>query len=205
MHPTVRQAMRLFSEGKLPSALHECEKVLAADATDKDAWMLLGALRHARQELTEAVRAFDQAILLDAGFAMAASAKAAVLVELGRAAEAEATLRNALILSSEDPALLANLANLAEAAGKSGEAVELYAAALAAKPDFYPALLNLGGLHLRMGRLREALQVNRRLSELYPDSLDALTNFSEALLAGYLYEEAAAVTARIMGIDAASS
>lgn len=81
----------------------------------------------------------------------------------------------------------------AEIAGSLGlpeQALESYAEALALKPDYYDALVNMGDALLRAGRAEEALALCDRALRLRPGDLASLNNRGNALQALKRHAEA---------------
>ncbi len=175
-----------------------CERMIAANPEDARAWMLLGAARHRLGALSEALRAFDKVIALQRSTVNALCAKASVLVDMGQLVEAEEVLASSAKSMPEEPLILANLANVVELSGDHARALNLYSQALSIKADLYPALLNVGVLLLRQGRILDALENNRRLVQFYPGAIDAQLNLAETMMAQFLYEESIALCNRLI-------
>lgn len=96
---------------------------------------------------------------------------AAVMANQGDLDEARALLRQAIASGHEDaaPRAALNLGALLTRDGEIGEALDVYEQALAISPDGQMAamaLVNLGGLHARMGRLEEAFEALTRAAEM---------------------------------------
>ena len=67
-------------------------------------------------------------------------------------------------------------------AGYLSEAFEIYAQALALKPDDQVCLLNMGGARQEQGRFREAIAFYEKILEIDPDDTGALNNLGGALM-----------------------
>lgn len=180
------------------AAIAECNAALVEDPGDVQAWMLLGGACHRQDQLHDALAAFEKVLELRGPSVQTLSARAAVLVDMGRLVEAESTLADAVSAWPNEAVLLTNLANVLELAGKTAEALQQYMRALSLQPDLYPALLNASVLLLRQGHAKDALEINRRLVHFHPQSFDARLNLVETLLAEFLYGEAVAVCDRLI-------
>ena len=98
------------------------------------------------------------------------SALATLYAELGRADDAERSLRRALALEPGRASDWASLSELYEATGRPDEAREALESGLVQQPDA-PALIHARGLaHIRAGRTEEALVDLGRAVELGPGS-----------------------------------
>ncbi|MEO8004344.1 MAG: hypothetical protein ABI771_05530, partial [Betaproteobacteria bacterium] len=73
--------------------------------------------------------------------------------------------------------------------------------ALGITPDYFPALLNCGAALTVLGRFRDAVENNKRLVRLAPQSADAYFNLSEALLGLGESGEALAASERAIELD----
>lgn len=187
-----------FQRGDMANVVLGCERMIAANPEDARAWMLLGAARHRLGALPEALEAFDKVIAVQGSTVNTLCAKASVLVDMGQLIEAEEFLANSAKSMPEEPLILANLANVTELSGDHARALDLYSRALSIKADLFPALLNVGVLLLRQGRILEALDNNRRLVGFHPGSIDAQINLAETMLANFLYEESITLCDRMI-------
>jgi predicted O-linked N-acetylglucosamine transferase (SPINDLY family) len=182
-------ARAALMRGDVVAARATAEQICLAQPESTDAWFLLGAAQHRAGVPDAALAAFERAARLTPGAAAVANARATVLGELGRSAEARAVLEAALShAQSADPQLLVNLAIVLERIGETAAAGARYAEALEAgraarHPAMVPAALNLGALLLRQGRHVEALALHRELVALAPGLADAHFNLAENLLA----------------------
>jgi len=108
-----------------PSDPRETERQLTALRArwplDAEIAYLLGSVRYDRGDLTAAVEAFDAAIAIDPGFALAASSRGGCLAYTGRIDEARSTLEAAVQLSRSATEPLWYLAELDEQQGRCGD------------------------------------------------------------------------------------
>jgi predicted CXXCH cytochrome family protein len=117
---------------------------------------------------------------------------ATVYARLGRAADAEAALRAALVLDPHFVPALVNLADLFRVQGREADAERALAQALQETPDSAEALHALGLLRVRQGRHHEAVALFQRAVQRRPEStrfayvyavaLHSLGNASQAIM-----------------------
>lgn len=116
--------------------------------------------------------------------------EAIAAMDSGDYGAAEDTLRD--WTSDEQAGFLAhyNLGVLADRRSKVEEAKAAYEAALAANPDFAPALVNLVRMHLRQGQSDRALSVADRYIRAKPDNLNHIDARVQVLIHIGRYEDA---------------
>ncbi|HWA12998.1 MAG TPA: tetratricopeptide repeat protein [Burkholderiales bacterium] len=150
---------------------------------DPRAHFLLGAMRDRLGRDESSLQAFSRALDLDAGHVQALSAKAAVLLRLGRAAQARELLEAAVARQPAVSQLWFNLGAVLESLAEWQAALAAYDRVLALPGVPLPARMNRGYVLTRLGRLEEALENNRQLAAIAPASADAHFNLAEVLLA----------------------
>ena len=106
----------------------------------------------------EAIRAYQQVIVLDPSRVDARINLGRLLHETGRFASAERAYREAIELLGHDPVLLYNLGVLLEDTGRKRAAVDAYEAALRGDPRLADCHYNLALLYGELERPREALR-----------------------------------------------
>jgi serine/threonine-protein kinase len=102
------------------------------------------------------------------------------------------TLRKALALAPQDPALLTEAGNLAGARGRSTEALDFMRRAVALDPVNAQARAFLGGTLLFLGHREEARAEYKRVIELNPSAPFAYAGVGQSYLLEGKFEEAAA-------------
>ncbi|EKM61041.1 glycosyltransferase family 41 protein [Phanerochaete carnosa HHB-10118-sp] len=86
-----------------------------------------------------------------------------------------------LQMDPNNPHLLTNLGSLFKDQGNLEEAIQLYAKAIAVKPDFDVALANMGNAIKDVGRGWEALEYYRRAVEINPDLPEAVCGLMNSM------------------------
>ncbi len=175
---------------------HAARALLLLDAVppphDARHAFLRGACAHQLGDLAGAIDSFRTALSRDPAHAQAACALATLLLEDGRAGEAETVLGAVLQNGGTDPQLRFNLAVALEQQEKLSAAEEIYDQLLLQYPRHYAARLNRAGLHVRQGRPEAALRDCRELTEQYPQESTAWLRLGDIAVAGGHYDEAIA-------------
>jgi protein O-GlcNAc transferase len=165
----------LHESGELEKAVVAYRRLLTVQ-DNFDARNNLGMVLQELGRLTEAARAFEQALELRPNSATAYNNLGNVLQEERRFAEAISAFQHALVLDPEYAEAYYNLGNTLEEQGRLTEAVASYQRALLLKPDYASAYTNLGNVLKDQGRLEAAFAAYRRALELEPDSAMAHSN-----------------------------
>jgi predicted O-linked N-acetylglucosamine transferase (SPINDLY family) len=164
------------------------------------AHFLLGALLDRLGRVEEALAAMEQSLAIDADGVQALSARASLLLRLGRAGDAQAHLEAATRRQPANAQLWFNFGAALEASGDFTGALAAYDSALAL-PDAPPeVLMNRGYALARLGRIEEAVENNARLTERLPRNADAHFNLADVLLAARRPQAALAASVRALEI-----
>ena len=141
-----------------------------------------GRMGEAAANLTEALRLMDvQGVGADGMRFAATSNLGRALKNLGRLEEA-AAIFTGLLASGDEWVIHHSLAGTYQALGKQDLAESEYRAVLGKKPDFVPALCDLGLLLAQRRRTEEALALYQRALRISPGSPRARYNLALALL-----------------------
>jgi tetratricopeptide (TPR) repeat protein len=140
--------------------------------------------------INEAIAAYEQLLaaepdLPDSWYNLAWLQRQAGQYELALASYDEALRRG---VRSPEEAHLNRAAILSDHLARAGEAEAELEAALALKPDYAPALLNLGNLHEDQGNRTAAEAAYRRALEVVPDNALALSRLASVSHASKLDE-----------------
>jgi serine/threonine-protein kinase len=135
-------ALEPYYQGE-PSDPAECEKRLAALVVryprDAELAYYLGSLRYDRGRIADAIDAFDRAVGIDPGFALALGARGGCLAYLGRFAEARASLDACESASPIATECLWYKAQLDEQEGKCADEESVVRVWIGRDPDDYYA------------------------------------------------------------------
>lgn len=96
----------------------------------------------------------------------------------------------------QDAAVLYHAGVALEQAGNTPLAAERYTQAVAVKPDFFEALLQLGRIHFRTGPAVDCIATLRKAIALQPHHADALTLLANVFIQQGQFEEGLALTTR---------
>lgn len=136
---------------------------------DAKTWNNLGVALDLLNHFEEAGRAFQEALRLEPGYALAWMNLGSARMNARRFAEAETALQRGLSLRPDDGDAWARLAHCQRMAGHGAAAVETFRAALRYRPLNADLWLDLGLLLSDLARREEARQVQVRLEGLNPE------------------------------------
>ena len=178
------RGMELFSKGKHDAAIKEYEAAIRLDAKLAAAHNNLGSAQFAASRFEEAAAAFRQTSELDAESGQPLFNLALAQIKLGRQKEATEALDAALRRYNS-----AGETHLK--AGRLKEAEEAFRGMLQIDPEYGPALLRLGLVHIDARRYQEAVECLRRVAVREPANATAHELLAEALYGQQNFEEAA--------------
>jgi protein O-GlcNAc transferase len=128
-----------------------------------------------------ALKAYQQAALLNPGFVEAHTNCANVLRKLGRREKATAVCEHIIKHRPDSAEPYFSLGNILKELSQPGDAVEAYRRALALRPDFAEAYTNLGNVLQGEEAFEEAIEAYRQALSLRPDLAEAHANMGAAL------------------------
>jgi tetratricopeptide (TPR) repeat protein len=175
------EALTLLRAGQLQQAGELCDAVLGFDPHQTDALHMGGVIALQRGRFDTAVERLGRLVTQQPGNAPALSDYALALQQVGRLAEAEAALTDALRQRRNFPEAWVNLGNVLAAAGRDSEAADCYAEALQQRPAFPEAHNNLALAQLRLGLPATALLGAQRALTLRPGMIEAQQTMAGAL------------------------
>lgn len=190
--------LRLFHTQRYAEAVPAFTRAVAQNPDALDAWDYLGRSLQLTGQLPAALRAFEKAVALSGGDPDYALSAALLLLELGQADRAVATVRIALSGGNPDQHLVRRFAETLSALGRAPVAAELLGAV--AEPE--PATLAAQGLALsEAGRPAEALAVLQRAEGAEGPSAATQESLSLVYLRGERWSEARASAERAVQLD----
>lgn len=183
------EALAHLKDGRPQAAAALLEAQLRLEPTDTQGWFLLGACRHALNDLPGAAAAFSRSLALDPVNCEAHLAHVSVLRAAGNSRSALAAAQQAVARFPGDARALYAAALCFEDTGQNDDALAHYDRALRAAPEFEDALHNKGLLLARLGRLNEAETNQRRYVAAFPYATRAHCALADVLLALGQFEE----------------
>ena len=117
----LQRAFELFQQGRFEQSEDVMLDVSAQYENNPKYWFLLGATRHQLGKHSAALADIEKSLSLDPAQIQAQSARAQLLFETGRQADALDAYRLALDAAPDDPQLLVNTAIVLEALDEPGE------------------------------------------------------------------------------------
>lgn len=169
----------------------ECRRALQEQPTFAEARYLLAQLLFARGEFTSALRELEQAYQHAPQNPEIARDLATRYEEAGRWTDAYAIWRRLVSTFQNNPEWRWHSATCAERLNLWQEAQADYTELTVTNPQFAPAWVNLGRVHLAQGDYEGALSCFTRAIELNPEDANAFFNAGDALYRLGAYEAAA--------------
>jgi len=126
-----------------------------------------------RGKLEEAVKAFEQGLMIDPDHLQSLNDMGIALHDLGRTEDALAAYRRVLGIDPDYVYSLNNIANALHDHGAEADAMAAYQRALEIDPDFEDAIYNLAVVYQEKGANKKAANLFQRLLRLDPDHATA--------------------------------
>ena len=167
-------AIQFFQARDWPQCIALCRRLLQVNASQVDAWQMLGlALCHSEQ-FHDAVVALESGLQLRPNDPGSLNNLGEVLRQAGQLSDAERTLHRAISLKLRFTEAVFNLGNTLRDAGRASEAIENYLLAVSWQPQYARAHLNLANLLRIEGRLPRAATHYDQFLHLQPARVDVL-------------------------------
>lgn len=148
-------ALSLLEAGRPSDALGPLNQAIKLKP-EPNFYVALGNAEVQLNNLTNALRAYEQALKLSPENAKALQGLSAVYLKNGNATQAEEVLRRAVQISPDDATVFFNLGLILERGGRLDEAAESYRAAVDRESSFAAAYTRLGGVLAQLGKLDDA-------------------------------------------------
>lgn len=159
------------------------DKALKADPASADAWSALGDLERAQVRLTEAEKAYGQAIKHRTVPNLEQILRAQVRIQLKKYQEAEADIKALKDAGFKDHPYVNYVAGLNYfSQNKFQEAATAFQASHAVNPDFIPNRIYLATTQLRLGNTEQALGQAQQIAAAAPRSKTAQGLLGSVLL-----------------------
>jgi tetratricopeptide (TPR) repeat protein len=166
----------LQQQGKYPESREYCERLLALNPADANAWMIFGNTQAGLKLLPDALASYDRALAIAPDHVQTLANRGNAHAALGRHAEALADLDRALQIEPDMAEALINRGNVLTDLRRSDAAIADYRLALVADPDNTGILGNLGNALAALGRYPEALEHLDRALQIEPYHPEVLIN-----------------------------
>jgi protein O-GlcNAc transferase len=176
--------------GRPGAAAALLESYLRDTPEDAKCWLLLGACRHALNDVPAAAEAFARSLALNPTDIQTHLAYISVLRASGDFQRALAASQNALTVLPNEPQLMFAAGLCLEDVGNIDGALSHYDAALQLAPDHEDALQNRGVLLCKIGRYKDAEANHRRYIAMHPQAARAHSGLADILLAEGAYPQA---------------
>lgn len=183
-------ALAHLQAGRPQAAAALLESQLQSEEQDARGWFLLGACRHALNDLAGAAAAFSRSREIDPANPEAHLALVTVLRAAGDARAALVAAQQALAHLPGDARVLYAAALSFEDLGQADAALAHYDRALGVAPGYEDALHNRGLLLARLEKFEEAVANQRRYLAAFPEAARAHSALADVLLASGRFEEA---------------
>ena len=197
---TITDAVRLLQAGKDHPAKALLERIVLAEADNRDAWYLLAAASHRLGEREEAARAYGKVIALDPRHADAHYFLGNVHGERGEHDAAARCYARACELNPRSAQAARNLGATLQALQRTQEAIDCYRAFLRRAAPTLDIVQNLGnalsdaGAHEEaLAAYRQALQLDPSRAHLHVQIGNLLEEFGQREQAVHEYERALAL------------
>ena len=188
-----RDAQTLVAAGQFKQAIRRLEKAIAAGPEDGATRLLLGICRsHDRDDIAGARRELRRAHQLDGVKAEAAYLLSELDRKMANVDRASAWLDEALRHDPDHEKAQVGKATLLRRAGDTDEAAALIERHLATHPRSAPGFRERGALHVRTGRLSEAVDDFRQAVEIDPTDTASWFQLATVLRREGRVDEAAA-------------
>lgn len=170
----IGEALGHHQAGRLAEAEALYRRAIAADATNVNAWYLLGLALRLLGRAEEALTALDTATRLAPQALEPLFNLAVAKFSLDRRSEAEDDLRRALTIKADFAEARVLLGQILLDRGDCAGAAAEYQAVLAIAPEHKAAAINLGLALQRVGRADDAVAAFRKAAGLVPDNADVM-------------------------------
>ena len=171
----VGMAILHANKNDLVNAKKELELATKADPNAPEAWSILGDLELRQGKLTEAEKAFSQAIKARKVVSLELARRALTRIQLKKFNEAKADIDLLNQEGLKDHPYVSYVTGIAYFSEfKFAEAQTAFETSYAKDPTFPPTQLYLATTHLRLGHLEQALSIAKKLNSQIPNSRNAI-------------------------------
>jgi len=190
----LQQLQQLQSAGRLHEARSACDRMLRTLPDDPRALSRCAVVYAESNELENAARLMEKAIVLEPGNARHYANLGLMYQRLHRLPLAEDVLNRCLALDPKNAMVWVTLGNVQREDSRPNDALASYRRALQCGPPLAGIYNNIGLAYQEMGNLEEALEHFRRAISIAPDYVEAYRNLSHIKEFSSFDDEARAMT-----------
>lgn len=176
--------------GNFDEALLIYKKITAIDPFASEAWFNVGQLHYSKNELKDALYAFEYAQALMPDDSLTSMQKAHTLFQLMQYAEALDEYKNYMELTAPGWQTHLFIAECYERLRKIDDAMEHFNKSLDFRPDNYQSITGLAICMLEKEQYTESLKYSRKAVIIKPDNPEAWVYLAEGYTGNEKYEDA---------------
>ncbi|MEB3281831.1 MAG: tetratricopeptide repeat protein [Lyngbya sp.] len=166
-------ALSHLNQGKIESSLKICKQVLHQSPHCAIAYRILGNIREAQQQLTEAALAYTKAIELQPDDAQAYAHLAQLYRDVGWIDDAVLLYQTAISLQKNWIELYYHLGEALYKQGNIGESISSYQQAIAQNPEYAPPYVGLALVFKAQTQIVPAIKLLKQVITLVPTYTEA--------------------------------
>ena len=170
-----------YNRGQFQQALEQAEVFFKQFPNSSVLYNICGGVYNAIGQLDASISAYNKALAINPGFALAFNNKGNSCQEQGKLKEAIEAYEKALSIEPNYAAAYSNMGRALTKQGKLKEAIKAYRKALAIKPDYAQAHNNIGMSLEEQGKLNEAIEAYEKALSIEPDFADSLYRIAAIL------------------------
>jgi len=179
----IDSVIELYSNGKVSEALNAIDLLFKEHPNESLLFNIRGACYAALGQLEDAVKNYENALVIKPDYSDVSYNLGNVLKDLGHLEDAVKSYKKTIAIEPNYYAAQHNLAVVLQELGLLNDAAEQYEQALNIKPDNIEARINLGYIYQSLGQLQEAVVQYDSILSIYPENVEALNNL------GIIYRE----------------
>lgn len=191
----------LLKAGQTAAGLTHLKTAHSLDPADPVAALKLADVQQQQRQLEPALQTLQRCLQNNEPRADLLAEKGAVLLRLGRTAEAFAPLQHALKLDPENTMILGNLGMAFAMNNNLPEAVSTFEKVVALEPDLAAGHAQLGALYAQSGQMVEAEGEMQKAVANDPDNTGLLVNLGRVQVINNRQQEARGVFKEALRLD----
>jgi tetratricopeptide (TPR) repeat protein len=186
----VNKSLALIEKKDLIGLITHSLRWTEAQPQEPIAWFILGSAYGESGQFTEAIKAIEQGLSINAKEANAWFILGNAYNESGQYTEAIKAYKQALSIDPENASAWYNLGNAYDEFGQYTEAIKAYKQALSINPEYVEAWHNLGSTYGKSGQHIKAINSYKQALSINPENAGAWYNLGNAYSQSGQYTEA---------------